>query len=185
MPLVTERRFETWPYIATGLLMIVLFWSRAILHVVTVVRWPLELRHNFLYVAGTFVKALMFASIADPVEWNSLGTFYGVVIWILFRSDVALVRNAAVHSTSSAGRELFAAIERDQFVNIRLVVPGIVATFGAASLVARLAPGWFLASGHVLFAVAQLACSTVYLVSVMRFWSRLAPLISASHEAEE
>ena len=57
---IGELRFEQWPYIASGLLIILLFWSRSITHTLTLIRWPLEFRHNFLYIACTFVEAIVF-----------------------------------------------------------------------------------------------------------------------------
>ena len=48
---ISESRFFFWPYVVAGLLVIFVFWSRAILHIITVIRWPLEFGHNFLYIA--------------------------------------------------------------------------------------------------------------------------------------
>ena len=37
-----------WPYVLSGLIIILVFWSRVVLHILTVIRWPLEFGHNFL-----------------------------------------------------------------------------------------------------------------------------------------
>jgi hypothetical protein len=39
-----------WPYLLSGLIIILVFWSRVVLHILTVIRWPLEFGHNFLYI---------------------------------------------------------------------------------------------------------------------------------------
>ena len=39
-----------WLYLLTGLVIIFIFWSRSIIHTLTLVRWPLEFGHNFLYI---------------------------------------------------------------------------------------------------------------------------------------
>ena len=36
-----------WPYVLSGLIIILVFWSRVVLHILTVIRWPLEFGHNF------------------------------------------------------------------------------------------------------------------------------------------
>ena len=66
---ISDRQFVFWPYIAAGLLVIFVFWSRAVLHIITVIRWPLEFGHNFLYIACALVEALLFAQITKPASW--------------------------------------------------------------------------------------------------------------------
>jgi hypothetical protein len=39
---ITELKFIYWPYVLAGLLVILIFWSRAVLHIITLIRWPLE-----------------------------------------------------------------------------------------------------------------------------------------------
>src|SRR5687768_2111205 len=51
-------QFSFWPYAVTGLLTILLFWSRSLIHTLTVIRWPLELGHNFMYIACTLVETV-------------------------------------------------------------------------------------------------------------------------------
>jgi len=43
-----QRAF--WPYIISGLLTILIFWSRSVVHTLTLIRWPLEFGHNFFYI---------------------------------------------------------------------------------------------------------------------------------------
>ncbi|PYK87767.1 MAG: hypothetical protein DMF47_02090, partial [Verrucomicrobia bacterium] len=40
-----------WLYIVAGLLIILIFWSRSVVHTLTLIRWPLEFGHNFFYIA--------------------------------------------------------------------------------------------------------------------------------------
>ncbi|MFL5541118.1 MAG: hypothetical protein ACJ8J0_19175, partial [Longimicrobiaceae bacterium] len=63
---VVGLRLEFWPYVATGLMTILLFWSRSVVHTLTVIRWPLEFVHNFAYIACTLVQAVWFTQLADP-----------------------------------------------------------------------------------------------------------------------
>src|SRR5262245_31945854 len=48
--LILNGVFSTWPYLFSGLLFLLTFWARALLHIFTVIKWPLEFGHNFLYV---------------------------------------------------------------------------------------------------------------------------------------
>ena len=55
---VSAHQSAAWPYVATGLLIILLFWSRSLIHTLTLIRWPLEFVHNFFYIACTLLEAL-------------------------------------------------------------------------------------------------------------------------------
>ncbi|MEY2440200.1 MAG: hypothetical protein QOI34_1585, partial [Verrucomicrobiota bacterium] len=58
-----------WPYVTAGLLLICVFWSRSVLHIITVIRWPLEFGHNFLYLACALIEAVLFTRLRNPVGW--------------------------------------------------------------------------------------------------------------------
>ena len=45
---LTAGMASAWPYVITGLLIILLFWSRSLIHTLTLIRWPLEFGHNCL-----------------------------------------------------------------------------------------------------------------------------------------
>ncbi len=61
-----------WPYVATGLLIILLFWSRSLIHTLTLIRWPLEFVHNFFYIACALLESLAFTRLADPFMWFAM-----------------------------------------------------------------------------------------------------------------
>src|SRR5437870_3728542 len=76
---VAQSEFVFWPYILAGLFIIFVFWSRAVLHIITVIRWPLEFGHNFLYIACALVEALTFAQLARPLNWFMFGAAFILV----------------------------------------------------------------------------------------------------------
>src|SRR5580704_18709320 len=78
---ITELKFSQWPYVLAGLLMIFIFWSRAVLHIVTVIRWPLEFGHNFLYIACALVEAISFSQLARPARWFGFGAAFVAAGW--------------------------------------------------------------------------------------------------------
>src|SRR5437899_4690285 len=88
---IAEPQLFFWPYVIAGLLMIFVFWSRAVLHIITVIRWPLEFGHNFLYIACALVEALMFAQLARPQSWFAFGATFIAVGWALFVYDLRLI----------------------------------------------------------------------------------------------
>ncbi|MFO0980279.1 MAG: hypothetical protein U1E76_00810 [Planctomycetota bacterium] len=182
-PLVVGLELRCWPFIATGLLIILLFWARAIIHTLTVIRWPLRLGHNFLYIGSTAVESLMFTQMGDPVWWHALGTLYAALIWLLFAVDLRMMRQVARMHPHPGGAELFRILEQDQLMNARKSMP--LTTVGMAAITL-----WFASSAAtrsarvpcVIAGVLQLAGAAAYLSYVVRFLERIAPLVLRSRE---
>ena len=64
-------------YVIAGLFSIFVFWSRAVLHIITLIRWPLEFGHNFLYIGCALVEAISFSQLARPARWFAFGAAFG------------------------------------------------------------------------------------------------------------
>lgn len=167
-----------WPYGVTGLLIILLFWSRSLIHTLTVIRWPLELGHNFLYIACTLIETVAFTQLTNPLNWYALNTLFGVMNWVLFTLDLRMVRRRIDDSTGPVGSTLFSIVEREQLLNIKVFMPATAAFNLLAMIAVRLWPVFFIErGGHVIIALVQLAGAFVYLLYVMRFFARIVPLI--------
>jgi hypothetical protein len=181
VPVVTELSFAHWPYVASGLVVILLFWSRSLLHTFTVIRWPLEFGHNFLYIASTLVEAIVFTQLTSPVNWFALTALYGLCIWLLFAVDLRMIRRRLDEYNLPGARALLRAVEREQLLNVRLLMPTAVLFSAAVAFLVQRYPAAFVGRRfHVLFAVLQFLCAAGYLAYSIRFYKRLLPLIVAA-----
>src|SRR5580700_11809341 len=122
---IGDLRFDQWPYVANGLLVILLFWSRSTTHTLTLIRWPLEFAHNFLYISCTLVEAITFTDLTDPIRWYALTATFGMAVWTLFCTDMRLIRQRQAEAVGPAEEELYTIVLRDQLANIRWLVPGL------------------------------------------------------------
>jgi hypothetical protein len=175
---LVSLQFIFWPYAATGLLIILLFWSRSLIHTLTVIRWPLDLSHNFMYIACTLVQTVTFTQLTNTGHWYALNTLFGLMTWALFALDLRMIRRRMRDSAGPIGSTLYAIVEQEQCVNMRYFMPATVVFNLLATVVVRLWPGALIdAGGHVMIAVAQLAAALGYLIYVMRFFARIIPLI--------
>jgi hypothetical protein len=182
---IGDLRFDQWPYVANGLLVILLFWSRSTTHTLTLIRWPLEFTHNFLYITCTLVEAITFTDLTDPVRWYALIGTFGVVVWVLFRTDMRLIRQRQAEAVGPAEEELYAIVFRDQNMNIFWLVPGIVLFNWAVVLCIYLWPETLIrGGGHVVFAVVQTVLLLGYLIYVVRFFGRVAPIVLRANQEE-
>ncbi len=181
--LLSENNAASWLYVVAGLVIILIFWSRSITHTLTLIRWPLEFGHNFLYFACALGEALLFTCLTNPPAWFALSAIFAAGVWFLFIYDLRMIGPREADRQSEATRRLCAMIERDQRLNIRLLVPALFAFNLLCFLGLEMRPAFFLARpGLAYLAAAQLVGLTAYLAYVVRFFRRLAPFIAQRQE---
>ena len=173
-----------WPYILTGLLVILIFWSRSVLHILTLIRWPLEFGHNFLYIGCALAECLLFTRLSNPRAWFAFSAIYGALGWVLFAYDLRLLHARKRDSVGEGSNRLYKIVTHDQWLNIGTLVPAVFFMNVIFLICIQLWPQLFIArGGHLWLALAQLAGSSAYLLYVIRLFNKLAPLIAqARHE---
>lgn len=184
----TPLSLNNWPsllYLSAGLCIICIFWSRSIIHTLTLIKWPLEFGHNFLYIACALGEAVLFTRLEHPLAWFRLSTAYAAFVWLLFVYDLRLIRARLHEATAEAERSLYQRTWQDQLLNIRLLMPCLFLFNLACTLTISRWSDYFLGrAGHVWLIAAQLLSFVIYLVYVTRFYQGIAPLILRSHEAK-
>jgi hypothetical protein len=182
---VGDLRFDQWPYVANGLLMILLFWSRSTTHTLTLIRWPLEFRHNFLYITCTLFEAILFTDVTDPFRWYALSGAFAVTVWALFLADLRLIRQRQAEAVGPAEEELYGIVLRDQHMNILWLVPGLALYYFFAVYCIYRWPETLIRGGaHIVFALIQTVQLFGYLIYVIRFYARIAPIILRANQEE-
>jgi hypothetical protein len=167
-----------WPYVVAGLLVIFGFWSRSVLHIITLIRWPLEFGHNFLYITCALVEAILFTRLTDPTQWFGLSAVFGAVGWILFTYDLRLIKAREADSSGLAANQLIRMVKQDQWLNITFLVPAVTLCNLLAYGSLRLWPGFFLDRHfHCVLAGAQIIGFAIYLAYVIRHFRKVAPFV--------
>ena len=170
-----------WPYVGVAFLTILLFWSRALIHTLTLIRWPLEFVHNFFYFVCALAEVLAFKHLNDPFLWFVLNAVFAALVWGLFIHDLRIIRQRAKDSVGPSSFRLYAIVEADQWMNIRYVMPFLFLFLLGAAVAIKLAPGFFLErNGHLLLIGCQALGLLIYLSYVIRAFTRITPLISAT-----
>jgi hypothetical protein len=168
-----------WPYVLSGLIIILVFWSRVVLHILTVIRWPLEFGHNFLYIACALVEAFAFAQLGNPGRWFAFIAAFLAVGWLLFAYDLRLIRTRARDHTGNVSNRLYALVKRDQWLNVGFLLPAFFLANIACAAAIHWRPEFFLGQdGHICLIALQLIAFGGYLSYVVAFYSKLAPLIA-------
>jgi hypothetical protein len=176
---ISQQQFFFWPYIAAGLLVIFVFWSRAVLHIITVIRWPLEFGHNFLYIACALVEAVLFTQIGKPAAWFGFGAAFIAIGWTLFVYDLRLIHARMRDSAGPLSNQLSLRVLRDQWLNIGVLLPAMFCLNLFCAIVVQSWPKTFVnGNAHIWLIGLQLAGFAGYLYYVVRFYVDLAPLIA-------
>jgi hypothetical protein len=179
------RHWDAFLYVAAGLCVIFIFWSRSIIHTLTLIKWPLEFGHNFFYIGCALGEAILFSRLNRPLVWFQLSAAFAGVVWLLFIYDMRLIWARVKESSNNAERSLYARTKSDQLLNIWLLVPLLfLFNLGCAVVIWRW-PDLFLAGGgHVWLISSQLITFIAYLGYIGTYFKAIAPLVLRSHEKD-
>ena len=182
---MSARNWPSFVYVAAGLCVIFIFWSRSIIHTLTLIKWPLEFGHNFFYIGCALGEAILFTRLDRPLDWFQLGAIYAGVVWLLFIYDMRLIRARMAESHNGADRVLYARAKTDQLLNIWVLVPSLFFLNLACAFAIRSRPDFFIAhAGHFWLISAQLLSFVGYLIYVACFFRLIAPLVLRSRQAD-
>lgn len=181
--LLGPGRFIAALYVACALCIIFIFWSRSIIHTLTLIRWPIEFGHNFFYIGCALGEAVLFSRLSQPRAWFTLSAVYAVFVWFLFVYDIRLLSARRRESNNAENSHLYDVVECDQRVNIQWLLPAMAILNGASALLLYRVPQLISSHhGEAWLAAVQLFSFLVYLKYVTRFWRKLAPLIVAARD---
>jgi hypothetical protein len=175
----------SFPYVAAGLCVIFIFWSRSIIHTLTLIRWPMEFGHNFFYIGCALGEAILFSRLDNPLSWFQLSATYAAVVWLLFVYDMRLIHARIAEAHNDADRALYARAKADQLRNIYVLIPLLFFIYLGCALAIRIWPEFFIArGGHVWLVSAQLISFIAYLTYIGGHFSKIAQLLLLSRQAD-
>lgn len=159
--------FQYWPYILSGFLLILTFWSQAIVHALSFIRWPLDLAHNFLYFLLGLVEFLAFAHLGDPLRWFIFQLIFFIVASVLYFVDLRLIKIGQAHfDKTRAEVALYKHILNEQVREIKTLLPmGLIFNTTAVYLIWKF-PETFLAAHNHVYIVGIQVLLTIYILSV-------------------
>ena len=176
--LLSKEHASAFLYVAAGLCVIFIFWSRSVIHTLTLIRWPLEFGHNFFYIACALGEAILFSHLGNPLAWFQLSAVFAGIVWLLFIYDMRLIHARIVEARDDSERALYTRARSDQLLNIRLLVPGLIVLNLVSAFAIWSRPDLFIAhAGHIWLISAQLFSFIGYLLYTTRYFSVIAPLV--------
>jgi len=181
--LISLWHWEAYLYVVAALCVIFIFWSRSVIHTLTLIGWPLEFGHNFFYIGCALGEAILFSRLDNPLAWFQLSAAYACIVWLLFVYDMRLIHARLAESRADSQRALYARAMSDQLLNIRLLVPLLIALNVVSAFAIWRWPDLFIArAGHTWLISAQLFSFIGYLFYTSRYFSAIAPLVLRSRQ---
>ena len=172
--------YQYWPYILSGFLLVLTFWSQAIVHSLAFIKWPLDLGHNFLYFVMGLIEFLAFNHLEDPLRWFIFQLVFVLAASVLYFVDLKLIKKVRADFSTPTQKVLYKHIYEEQMNEIKTLVPsGIIFNSLAVFLVWKY-PGFFINQGYHILIVGIQVLLTLYIivVSIKSFKTR-SNLISA------
>ncbi len=161
---IMEMNWQVLPYLVVGLLTVLLFWSRAVIHTLSFIGWPLDFTHNFLYILSTLVQAILVSQIANPKIWYAIWIAYSGILWITYAVDLRMIRRQLKMEREMNDRLLLEDVLKDQLLNVRYYMPGAILLSAFAFITVKYCPVFFITGHwHLAFAVGQVVLGLLYL----------------------
>ena len=158
--------FQYWPYILSGFLLILTFWSQAIIHSISFIKWPLDLTHNFLYFLAGLVEFLAFNHLEDPLRWFIFQLLFVLVGTALYFVDLKLIKSGKDNFKTEPEKALYKHILEEQQSEMKTLIPsGIIFNTLAVFLIWQY-PEFFITQGYHSIIVAIQVLLTTYLILV-------------------
>lgn len=174
--------YQFFPYILSGFLLILTFWSQAIVHSLSFIKWPLNLTHNFLYFLLGLIEFLAFGYLQDPLRWFIFQFIFVTAASVLYYVDLRLIREAKANfSNSEAEKALYKHILTEQLYEMKTLIPsGLIFNLLAISLISYF-PEVFLTNGyHIAIVLIQVLFTTYILAVSLKSFKKRSQLISDS-----
>lgn len=180
---ITNFQIQYWPYIVSGFLLILIFWAQAIMHVLSFVRWPLSMTHNFLYFLASLVEVMIFSQMTSPAGWFAFYLAFVVVSAILYYYDLLLIKQGLKGKLSEGQKNLFTSTLKEQRFELWVFVPlGILFNLGALVLIYAYPKVFIDSTYHIFLALAQIIFAFFILVWVNSGFKKRLRLIENTVE---
>lgn len=179
---ISNLQFVYWPYVAAGFLLILMFWSQAIIHTISFIDWPINLPHSFLYFLAAFAEVMIFNQMTNPLYWFAFTTLFFVVGGLLYFVDLRIIKSQRKRFLNSTAREkVYQHIVARQLFELKILVPGGLLYNVLSFLLIFFYPGLFIEKQyHIILACIQVLLSFVLLGNSLKSFTERTHLLTGS-----
>lgn len=178
--LISKMQIEYFLYVISGFLLILTFWSQAIIHTISFIDWPLDLTHNFFYFLLSFIEVLAFSHMTDPIIWFAFFLVFFIATGILYMADLAIIkRHEKKFSESKEQKKLYEHILKMQLFELRIFLPlGLLYNMGVFITLYFNQQLFIQRHFHVLFSAVQVFFQIIFLIDSIKSFKKRSALLS-------
>ncbi|MBI4038980.1 hypothetical protein HY384_03405 [Candidatus Daviesbacteria bacterium] len=181
VPIFAAFKIEYFPYIFSGFLFILLFWSGAIIHALSFIDWPLDLPHNFLYFLASFIEVVAFGQMSNPKMWFLMVTIFFMVAEILYFVDLGLIKKRQKAFDTTISKKLYKHIIERHLFEMKVLVPaGTLFNFIGLVLIVSYEQIFLTYNWHILLISLQLLFSLGLMFNSIWSFNSRSKLITAN-----
>lgn len=170
-PLLRDLKFEYWPYILCGTMIVINVWAEVIVHTLSIVSWPLDIVRNALYIGSAVIIAVLMHFLADPRSWFTLSVFTALMVVLITWYDLRVIGRKQRSAVSPPARALFETLLKRQRRSLVQGALYLAFNFVATTFAFRM-PDFFIEQhGHLLFITLQLIGSVFTLARTVNDFS--------------
>lgn len=148
---LTIDMLNRWPAIIAAFLLLLLFWSQAMLHAISFIRWPMDVWHTILYFLASFIEVIAFLHLGEPHLWFGLLTVFFAIVWLLYHRDLAMMeRYGAQRVNTKEEKAAYEHMKRRHEKEMRVLTPFGFAFHGLAFVAVLIAPVTFSLGAAIL-----------------------------------
>ncbi len=124
------------PYVLAGLTILLVFWAQAILHTVSVIRWPLYMEHMLLYFIAAFLQVIAYSNIGNGTAWFFWWSLFSLCALVIYLVDLRIIKEVVPRfSQLQSGEPYIAEVLRRHLFELRFLVPSaLIFNIGACAL---------------------------------------------------
>lgn len=178
--------FRFLPYIISGFLFILIFWSQAIIHAISFIKWPLDLIHSLFYFLASLFEVMAFEHLTDPLWWFGFIFLFMLVAGMLYLYDLRLIMRDQESYQSKEKKNLYTHMIKGQLFDLKFFVPAALLFNGGVFVLIWQNPVLLLENNyHLLAIILQAIFGFVFLVNSVHNFKKRTHLISECVESLE
>ena len=175
VPLLNSDALQYLPYILSGLVIILVFWSQSILHAVSFIRWPMNMGHMFLYFVAAFVQVVAYSNLTNIRMWFFWWTVFTLIGFGMYVLDLKIIRS--MHGVLE--KTYIDAVERRHVYEMKVLVPFALAFNFLMLVLVSYHPNLFVSPfAYAIPALLQLAISSGALYDCVRNFRERSAMIA-------
>lgn len=176
---VDQFQLQYWPYILSGFIFILVFWSQAIVHALSFISWPLDLTHSFLYFLTSFMEVMTFGHLEDPRGWFMMMTVTFIIVEGLYLLDYRLILELKDRYKNEKEKVLYKHICYNHLLEAKYFVPLAILFNATASASIHFYPDFFLGRHfHLIFIGVQCLIGLAAIIYAKNSFSKRSLLLS-------